>query len=73
MEFIAVVMVLGFFGMCFIISFFPLAKTDTNLMYLVIGQFSTGFITVLAYYFGATNQKQASYRDINLPHPAQTR
>src|SRR3990167_425432 len=69
MEFIAIIMVMGFFGMCFIISFVPIAKTDTNLLYLVIGQFSTGFITILSYYFGATKKSQ----EINLPAPAQTR
>lgn len=75
MEFIAVVMVLGFFGMCFIISFVPIVKTDTNLLYLVIGQFSTGFISILSYYFGATNHRNNSPQksEMLLPSPVQNR
>lgn len=75
MEAIAILMVVGFFSMCFIITFCTLGKSDTNLLYLVIGQFSTGFITVLSYYFGATNQRSylsASASSPGLPAPAQT-
>lgn len=79
MEIIALCMVFGFFLMCFIVTFVPITKISSDLMYLVIGQFSTGFITVLSYYFGATKAHSSvqvpisHLREVVLPPPEETR
>lgn len=77
MDVIALLMVCGFFIMCFIVTFVPMHKENTDLMYMVIGQFSTGFITVLAFFFGASRIQASPHSfkrgEIDIPPPAQTR
>lgn len=54
LDFIAVLVILGFFILC-IINYFVELKDDHILM-ILIGQISSGFMLVLSYYFGASNK-----------------
>jgi hypothetical protein len=53
MDFIAIVVVLGFFGMAFLIAITPRDSTDHDILNMLIGQLSAGFITILAFFFGS--------------------
>lgn len=52
MDFIAVIVVIGFFAMAFLIALTPRDDTDHDVLNMLIGQLSAGFIAVLAFFFG---------------------
>lgn len=53
MDFIAIVVVLGFFAMAFVIAFTPRDDSDHDVLNMLIGQLSAGFIAVLSFFFGS--------------------
>ncbi len=53
MDFIAICVVLGFFAMAFIIAFTPRDNSDHDILNMLIGQLSAGFIAVLSFFFGS--------------------
>ena len=53
MDFIAVSVVIGFFGMAFLIALTPRDGTDHDVLNVLIGQLSAGFIAVLSFFFGS--------------------
>lgn len=53
MDFIAIVVVLGFFAMAFVIALSPRDDTDHDVLNMLIGQLSAGFIAVLSFFFGS--------------------
>lgn len=53
MDFIAIVVVLGFFAMAFVIALTPRDNTDHDVLNMLIGQLSAGFIAVLSFFFGS--------------------
>lgn len=53
MDFIAIVVVLGFFAMAFVIAFTPRDSSDHDVLNMLIGQLSAGFIAVLSFFFGS--------------------
>lgn len=53
MDFIAVVVVLGFFAMAFVIALTPRDNSDHDVLNMLIGQLSAGFIAVLSFFFGS--------------------
>jgi hypothetical protein len=52
MDFIAICVVLGFFTMAFVIAFPPRNNSDHDVLNMLIGQLSAGFIAVLSFFFG---------------------
>lgn len=53
MDFIAIVVVLGFFAMTFIIALTPRDNSNHDALNMLIGQLSAGFIAVLSFFFGS--------------------
>jgi hypothetical protein len=53
MDFIALMVVVGFFAMAFIIALTPRDNTDHDVLNMLIGQLSAGFIAVLSFFFGS--------------------
>jgi hypothetical protein len=52
MDLIALVVVFGFFGMAFLIAVTPRDNSDHDVLNMLIGQLSAGFIAVLSFFFG---------------------
>lgn len=57
MEGIAITVIVGFFVMCILTSITALDKSDHDILYMLIGQLTSGFIMVLSYYFGSSNTR----------------
>ena len=53
MDFIAITVVIGFFAMAFIIALTPRDNSDHDVLNMLIGQLSAGFIAVLSFFFGS--------------------
>ncbi len=53
MDTIALTVVYGFFSMCFTVALTARDQTDHDVLYLLIGQLSAGFISVLSFFFGS--------------------
>ena len=53
-DMIAVIVIIGFFGLCILNYFIDLK--DDHVLIMLIGQISSGFMIVLGYYFGASSQ-----------------
>ena len=53
MDFIAITVVLGFFAMAFVIVLMPHDNGDHDVLNMLIGQLSAGFIGVLSFFFGS--------------------
>lgn len=54
LDFISILVIISFFCMCFLNYFIKLE--DDRIIMMLIGQMSSGFMMVLAYYFGSTNK-----------------
>lgn len=52
MDFIAIAVVVGFFAMTFLIAITPRDGTDHDVLTMLVGQLSAGFIGVLSFFFG---------------------
>lgn len=52
MDLIALSVVYGFFSMCFIVAFTTRDQSDHDVLNILIGQLSAGFIAVLGFFFG---------------------
>lgn len=52
MSFITVTVVIGFFLMCFLISLTKQDVTDHDIMNMLTGQLTSGFLMILGYYYG---------------------
>lgn len=55
---IAVTVVAGFFVMCFLVALTKQDNSDHDILYMLIGQLTAGFIMVLSYFFGSVSSKQ---------------
>lgn len=53
MDIIALSVVVGFFAMAFLIALTPRDDTDHDVLNMLIGQLSAGFIAVLSFFFGS--------------------
>lgn len=53
MDTIALCVVIGFFGMAFLIATTARDGTDHDVLNILIGQLSAGFICVLSFFFGS--------------------
>lgn len=53
MDSIALCVVLGFFAICFLIALTPRDNSDHDVLNMLIGQLSAGFIAVLSFFFGS--------------------
>jgi hypothetical protein len=59
MEFIAIILIAGYFIMCSLLIFNKLDdKGNMQIIYMMFGQLTGGFIMVLSYYFGTSKQQQ---------------
>lgn len=54
LDFIAILVVMGFFGLCVINYFIRL--DDDHIVTMLVGQISSGFMLCLSYYFGSSNK-----------------
>lgn len=53
MDLIALCVVIGFFAMAFLIATTSKDNTDHDVLNMLIGQLSAGFIGVLSFFFGS--------------------
>lgn len=53
MDFIALIVIVGFFTMAFLVALSPRDYADHDVLNMVIGQLSAGFIAVLSFFFGS--------------------
>lgn len=58
LDAIAFLVIIGYFIMCGVVAFTKMDNTDHDILYMLIGQLTGGFIMILSYFFGATNKKQ---------------
>jgi uncharacterized YccA/Bax inhibitor family protein len=56
LDLIALIVVIGYFAMCCVICYVRLDQSDHDVLYMLVGQLTGGFIMVLSYYFGASNK-----------------
>jgi cell division protein FtsX len=56
LDFIAMLVVSGFFAMAFLIAIAPMDRSDHDILYMIIGQLTSGFLLVLGYYFGSSKK-----------------
>jgi len=57
LDFIALIVIAGFFGMCALVAFDHISNENSQIMYMMFGQLTGGFIMVLSYYFGSSNKQ----------------
>jgi len=57
LDIIAILVVLGFFVMCIIVAMEKLDQSDHDILYMLIGQLTAGFLMVISYYFGSSNKQ----------------
>lgn len=56
LDIIAFIVIIGYFAMCVTIEFTKLDQSDHDVLYMMVGQLTAGFIMVLSYYFGSANK-----------------
>lgn len=56
LDSIAFLVIAGYFCMCTIVAFTKLDQSDHDVLYMMVGQLTGGFIMVLSYYFGSSNK-----------------
>lgn len=56
MDVIALAVVAGFFAMAFLIALTPRDNSDHDVLNMLIGQLSAGFIAILGFFFGNTRK-----------------
>jgi hypothetical protein len=54
LDFLSIIVVIGFFSLC-ILNYF-IKPDDDNIIIMLIGQISSGFMLCLSYYFGSSNK-----------------
>jgi|ERR1044071_8477876 hypothetical protein len=57
LDIIAFIVVIGYFAMCMTLEYIKLDQSDHDVLYMMVGQLTAGFIMVLSYYFGSTNRQ----------------
>jgi len=57
LDFIAILVVLGYFIMCAMVGLTRMDQSDHDVLYMMVGQLTAGFIMVLGYYFGSSNKQ----------------
>jgi hypothetical protein len=57
LDFIALVVIAGYFIMCVFVVFGDITTQDQQILYMMLGQLTGGFIMVLSYYFGSSNKQ----------------
>jgi hypothetical protein len=57
MDFIALVVVCGYFIMCKLVVFNKIDTDNQQVLYMMYGQLTGGFIMVLSYYFGSSKKQ----------------
>lgn len=57
LDIIAFIVVIGYFAMCVTLEYRKLDQSDHDVLYMMVGQLTAGFIMVLSYYFGSANKQ----------------
>ena len=57
LNMIAFVVIFGYFSMCGIVAFTKMDNTDHDILYMLIGQLTGGFVMVLSFFFGASKKQ----------------
>jgi len=57
LDWIAILVIAGYFCMCILICFNKIEDTNNQVLYMMFGQLTGGFIMVLSYYFGSSKQQ----------------
>ena len=57
LDIIAIVVIAGYFLMCTFVVFGDISNQDQQILYMMLGQLTGGFIMVLSYYFGSSNKQ----------------
>ncbi len=57
LDMIAFIVIIGFFVMCAMVEFTHLDQSDHDVLYMLSGQLTAGFMMVLSYYFGSSNKQ----------------
>jgi len=56
LDVISLIVIIGYFLMCGVICATRLDQSDHDVLYMMVGQLTGGFIMVLSYYFGSSNK-----------------
>jgi hypothetical protein len=56
LDAIAFMVIIGYFFMCGVVAFTKMDNTDHDILYMLIGQLTAGFMMVLSFFFGASNK-----------------
>lgn len=56
LDFIAISVIMGFFSMCILVSMMKQDNTDHDILYMLVGQLTSGFLMVLSFFFGSSSQ-----------------
>lgn len=57
LDAIAFLVIIGYFSMCAVVAFTKMDNTDHDILYMLIGQLTAGFIMVISFFFGASNKQ----------------
>jgi len=57
LEWISYIVIFGYFVMCALIVFNKVDNENNQVLYMMFGQLTSGFIMVLSYFFGSSNKK----------------
>lgn len=60
MEMIAFIVIAGYFIMCALLLFNKINNENNQVLYMMFGQLTGGFIMILSYYFGSSKPKQTT-------------
>jgi hypothetical protein len=55
-DVIAIFVIFGFFIMCILVGSGKFDQSDHDILYMLIGQLSAGFLMIVSYYFGSSNK-----------------
>lgn len=57
LEYISIIVIAGYLVMCTLLLFNKISNDNNQIIYMMFGQLTSGFIMVLSYYFGSTKIK----------------
>ncbi len=65
MDYLACVVVAGFFALLFILGYTDIPKENKDLLNMLLGAWITSFTTVITYYFGSSKSSSRKDETIN--------
>src|SRR5262249_51563703 len=61
LDVITCIVIAGYFILCGLVLFNKVSDENSQVLYMMIGQLTGGFIMVLSYYFGSSKPSNTSY------------